>query len=98
MSKKASQIWYHFFSCKPKLRPAATPFAPGILPTPLPLPRPGILPDPPLSHRLVPYPPRVATTRPALAVNHAALLSFLHLQATYVHDLTDLFLRASLLP
>ena len=98
MSKKASQIWYHFFSCKPKLRPAATPFAPGILPTPLPLPRPGILPDPPLSHRLVPYPPRVATTRPALAVNHAALLSFLHLQATYVHHLTDLFLRASLLP
>ena len=67
-------------------------------PTLSPQPRPGILPDPPLSHRLVPYSPRVATPRPALAVNHAALLYFLHLQASYVHHLTDLFLRASLLP
>ena len=32
------------------------------------------------------------------AVNHAALLYFLHLQATYVRHLSDLVLRASLLP
>jgi hypothetical protein len=31
-------------------------------------------------------------------VNHAALLYFLHLQVTYIHQLSDIFLRASLLP
>ena len=85
-------------SCKPELRPAAPPFAPGILPTPLPLPRPGILPDPPLSQRLAPFPPPLAPPQLAIPVNHTALLYFLHLQASYVHHLTDLFLRASLLP
>ena len=85
-------------SCKPSLRPASKPFSPGILPTPLPQPRPGILPDPPLSHRLTPYPLRVAMTTPAPAVNHAALLDFLHLQGAYIRVLSDIFLRASLLP
>jgi hypothetical protein len=42
--------------------------------------------------------PRVTTTRPTLAVIHEALLHFLHLQATHIHLLADLFLRASLLP
>jgi hypothetical protein len=28
-------------------------------------------------------------------VNHAALLYFLHLQATFIHQLSDFFLRAS---
>ena len=37
-------------------------------------------------------------TTPALVINHTALLYFLQLQATYVHHITDLFLRASLLP
>ena len=85
-------------SCKPSLRPASKPFSPGLLPTPLPQPRPGILPDPPLSHRLTPYPLRVAMTTPAPAVNHAALLYFLHLQGAYIRVLSDIFLRASLLP
>jgi len=84
--------------CKPKLRPAPKPFSPGILPTPLSPPRPGILPYPPLSHRLFPYPPGVTKTRPALAMNHVALLHFLHLQATYIHLLCYLFRRVSLIP
>jgi len=31
-------------------------------------------------------------------VNHAALLYFLHLQATYIRHIPDIFLRALLLP
>jgi len=49
---------------------------------------------PPFTQR----PPLVTTTRPAPAVNHAALLYFLHLQDTYIRVLSDIFLRASLLP
>jgi len=44
------------------------------------------------------YPLRVAMTTPASAVNHAALLHFLHLQGAYIRVLSDIFLRASLLP
>ena len=50
------------------------------------------------SHRLPPYPPLVTTTRPAPAVNHVGLLYFLHLQGAYIRVLSDIFLRASLLP
>jgi hypothetical protein len=37
-------------------------------------------------------------TTPAPAVNHAALLYFLHLQGAYIRVLSDIFFRASLLP
>jgi len=60
----------------------------------LPPPRPGTLPDPPRTHRLPPDPPQ-ATSWPSPTVNHAALLYFLHLQATFIHQLSDFFLRAS---
>ena len=37
-------------------------------------------------------------TTPALVINHTALLYFLHLQGAYIRVLSDIFLRASLLP